>query len=186
LGEAIRRTVLQGTTLNSESREDAPAVIVLGSDDRVVSLTDNAERLLDELADAGAPDPEKLPTMIRAVSLQARSRPRNRHSIAVSLRSPQGHWLTVRAAPLDGGQRVAVVIEQARATEQASLILAAYGLSARERDVAQCVRRGLSTGGISEALHISQYTVQDHLKSIFNKTGFSSRGELAARLHHAA
>jgi DNA-binding CsgD family transcriptional regulator len=42
--------------------------------------------------------------------------------------------------------------------------------------------RGRRTEGIGEALRISEYTVQDHLKSIFDKTGFSSRKELAARL----
>jgi DNA-binding NarL/FixJ family response regulator len=53
--------------------------------------------------------------------------------------------------------------------------------------VAERVMHGLSNEDVAEQLRISAYTVQDHLKSIFDKTGFSSRKELAARLfrdHH--
>jgi hypothetical protein len=31
-------------------------------------------------------------------------------------------------------------------------------------------------------MHVSSYTVQDHLKSIFAKSGTGSRGDLIARL----
>ncbi|MEV6873668.1 LuxR C-terminal-related transcriptional regulator [Amycolatopsis sp. NPDC051128] len=42
--------------------------------------------------------------------------------------------------------------------------------------------RGLSTRAISEALYISQYTVQDHLKAVFDKTGVRNRRALVSRL----
>jgi hypothetical protein len=44
------------------------------------------------------------------------------------------------------------------------------------------VARGFPTNEIALRLHLSAYTVQDHLKSIFGKTGTSSRGDLVARL----
>jgi DNA-binding CsgD family transcriptional regulator len=62
------------------------------------------------------------------------------------------------------------------------LLVSAYGLTPRERDVLREVLRGRSTGEIAQALHLVPYTVQDHLKSIFEKTGASSRAELVARL----
>jgi DNA-binding CsgD family transcriptional regulator len=43
-------------------------------------------------------------------------------------------------------------------------------------------KRRLSSQDVSEVLGISQYTVQDHLRGVFDKTGVSSRKELAARL----
>jgi DNA-binding NarL/FixJ family response regulator len=49
--------------------------------------------------------------------------------------------------------------------------------------------RGLTTNEISSQLHLSAYTVQDHLKTIFDKSGTGSRGELVSRLffdHHVA
>src|SRR5262249_19793999 len=94
-----------------------------------------------------------------------------------------GQWLTARGVRLDAGRRVAVVIEPIEQEPASQLMLAAYGLSNREREVALLSLRGLSSMDIAEALHLSEYTVQDHFKSIFDKTGFSTRKELAARLY---
>ena len=73
-------------------------------------------------------------------------------------------------------------MEEAQPPELAPLIADAYGLTDRERRVTELVTRGLSTTDVGQQLHLSAYTVQDHLKSIFDKTGAGSRGELVARL----
>jgi DNA-binding CsgD family transcriptional regulator len=44
------------------------------------------------------------------------------------------------------------------------------------------VLQGLCTAAISEQLHISANTVQDHLEGIFEKTDINSRRELAGQL----
>lgn len=61
-------------------------------------------------------------------------------------------------------------------------MLAAYGLSRREAEVATLVLRGTSTREIADALHISGHTVQDHLKAVFDKIGVRSRRDLVGRL----
>ena len=88
-------------------------------------------------------------------------------------------WARVRTAQ---GNWVAILIEEAQPPELAPLIADAYGLTDRERRVTELVAKGFSTNDIGQRLHLSAYTVQDHLKSIFDKTGAGSRGELVARL----
>ena len=77
---------------------------------------------------------------------------------------------------------VAVVIEPARPDELAPLVADAYRRTERERDVTQLVAHGLPTDAIAERLHLSPWTVQDHLKAIFEKVGVATRGALVARL----
>ena len=78
--------------------------------------------------------------------------------------------------------QAAVIIERARPHELAPLIADAYGLTERERAVTQLIAQGLSTNAIADRLFLSPWTVQDHLKAIFEKVGVGARGELVARL----
>ena len=96
-------------------------------------------------------------------------------------------WLIVRASLMDDGT-VAVMLEAARPAELAPLVADAYGFTDTERRVTELVAQGLSTKQIAARLHVTTYTVQDHVKSIFDKSGAGSRGDLVARLffHHYA
>lgn len=79
--------------------------------------------------------------------------------------------------------RVAVVVEPAGPGEHIALIVAAYGLTPRERDITTLVLRGLPTAEIARHARLSTHTVQDHLKAVFDKTGVRSRRDLVATLH---
>jgi DNA-binding NarL/FixJ family response regulator len=59
---------------------------------------------------------------------------------------------------------------------------ASYGLTARERAVVDLVVQGFSTKQISQALYISEYTVQEHLCNAFDKVGVRDRQALVKRL----
>ncbi len=57
-----------------------------------------------------------------------------------------------------------------------------FQLSARESEVAVFLVQGLSNHDIADALCISEHTVKSHLKSIFQKTGVTSRTQAIARI----
>ena len=58
----------------------------------------------------------------------------------------------------------------------------AYGLSAQERTITGLVCQGMSTIEIAGHVGISSNTVQDHLKSIFDKVGVRSRREVVVQI----
>jgi DNA-binding CsgD family transcriptional regulator len=74
------------------------------------------------------------------------------------------------------------ILFSARSARVSTLLMSAYGLTDRERDVTRAVLQGASTAEITEELVVSAHTVQQHLKSIFDKTGVRSRRELVGRV----
>jgi len=52
-------------------------------------------------------------------------------------------------------------------------------LTAREREVAMLIARGLSNRQIAETLVIAERTVTNHVEHIFDKLGFRSRAQVA-------
>jgi DNA-binding CsgD family transcriptional regulator len=186
LAEALQGSLLATCAAEMGSMPDR-ALLVLGPLNTVESATTEAVRLLEDLAEEGPPDPGGVPHTIQAVALEARRRIRIGDEAGMVSRSRArtrcGQWVTLHALLLGPEpERVAVFIEPSRPLEIASLILQAYGLTKREGEVVRLVLHGLDTEQIANVLGISPYTVQDHLKSIFDKAEVSSRKELVARI----
>lgn len=150
-------------------------------------LTVAARELLESLGGGSLPEQMGLPTAVVSVAAHARA---VRDGIEpgparLRLRGRNGRWLLVHASCLAGQPAhdlVAVVIEAAQSAEIAPIIVEAYGLSARERDITRAIARGLGTQEIATRLFLSPHTVRDYVKSVFEKVGVSSRGELIAKL----
>ena len=106
-----------------------------------------------------------------------------RRAVAVRVRTADRWWVRARAEPFTsatGSPRgVTIVIDAARAGNVLPLAASAYRLTGRELEVVRCVLNGLDTRSVAASLHIAEYTVQDHLKSVFGKVGVRSRRELA-------
>jgi DNA-binding CsgD family transcriptional regulator/GAF domain-containing protein len=185
LADGLRRAALLGDA--AADGDDDTGLLVLAADDTVEMANAAAGRWLDEL---GARDGAggHLPLAVRAAVSRARAAADDGGPAArlarARIRTPAGRWVVVRGSLLgDGpGSRVAVLLEAARPAELAPLIADAYGFTERERLVTELVAQGFPTSEIAARLHMSAYTVQDHLKSIFEKSGTGSRGDLVARL----
>jgi DNA-binding CsgD family transcriptional regulator len=161
-----------------------PGVLLVDGDRRVESATPQAPGWLAELGFVGSPERDPLPFAVLAVLERVRVDGRE---TSARVLGASGQWLEIHAAPTTPGEhgqdrRVVIVLQAATLPSMAPLISAAYGLTARERELTELVLQGRGTSEIAEQLFVSPHTVQSHLKSIFTKVGVRSRRELVGRV----
>jgi DNA-binding CsgD family transcriptional regulator len=176
---AAATRVVRSEALRGWSAGRRPAVVVLGQHGELRAVTPAAREWQDRLDHIA---PGRFLLMMQVMAAGARSAPTG--EFRTRLRAAGGEWAVLQASPLIGEDdaEIAVAIEPAAGDQLIGLLLAAYGMSTRERQICREVIAGRSTADIAGRLFISSNTVQDHLKSIFRKVGVRSRGELVARL----
>ncbi|MET0190006.1 MAG: LuxR C-terminal-related transcriptional regulator [Pseudonocardia sediminis] len=185
-GRGLRSGLVAGA-VDGDGGADGPAVIVVDSAGEIVQAGIGAAARIEDLGGAPlgtGPLPFPLITLVGAARRYAAGRldvlPRTR------LRARSGQWVVAHASPLtsrDGRSTdVVLTIEEARPPEIVPLVVAAFGLTPREQEVVRLVLQGSDTAEIARTLHLSRYTVQDHLKKVFDKVGVRSRRELTARV----
>ena len=164
------------------SGTEAPGLVVLDPAGEVELITPAARELLAALgADSLDYGQGMLPASVSSLASFARAADDPGGKV-VTVPSERG-WLTLHATrPDPGDDRVAIVVESASGPRSATLRLEAHGATAREREVATMMARGLTNAEIAEALVLSPHTVQDHTKSLFEKLDVGSRQELVARV----
>lgn len=188
IADGLRKALLLDIAI-SGSVPDGPGVLILTDDLSIVAMTATAEYWLGELSETQGGDRQVLPLPIRSVISAFKAIEGgivSHYPPKIRLRTRSGHWLIVYASRLkyaDHQAQFTVIFELAQPIDIAPLIMQAYLLTKREGEITQCVLRGWSTTEISARLHISANTVQDHLKSIFEKVDVRSRGELVARIY---
>lgn len=181
----------------------APGLVVLDGSGRTISANAEAECWLRELWPLASSAIEfeesslfkrrtlshEVPTPLFALFSRARAvaAGRDRAPTRLRVRDQRGRWLVLHASAMTGpgspDGAVAVVIEAAKSSEIAPIIIDAYSLTPREREVVSALARGGSTSEIAAELYLSAHTVRDHIKMVFEKFGVSSRNELIARLY---
>ena len=189
LAEGARRALLVGEATDPEG-PNAPGLVVLSHQWDVESATPGVEQWLSDLPD-GDWRAGKLPSAVLSVAGRARrtaEHPDEPGEIAVArVLSRSGMWVVLHGVSLisSGSRRVAVIVEPAHPARISPLLMSAYGLTEREQDVTRLVLQGNSTVEISERLVVSAHTVQQHLKSVFDKTGVRSRRDLVGKVFFA-
>jgi DNA-binding CsgD family transcriptional regulator len=188
VGRALRLSLISYPARGTAAR--GPGMAIVDVDNRLVSATTEALAWFDDLQSIlrlpGLGLDGDRPSEVTVAAAEARARG---GASRTRVRTRAGLWLLIHASCLQGAgaAEVAIVIEPAKASEVAPLIVDAYELTPREVDVTRRLARGLTTNEIALELHLSRYTVQDHLKSVYEKAGVSSRGELVAKMfadHH--
>lgn len=190
VAEAFRRTALLSTE-RSKTTHDAPGMLIFDEHGVLQSLNDQAEAFLRDLpptTTSRARGEYALPTEILTVAAQARAIEAG-YATGVArarLQDHAGRWLVIHGFCLRGASNwqgsTALVIEPAKASAVAPIIIEAYQFTAREQQIAQLIARGQSTSEIADSLHLSPHTVRDYVKQIFEKVGVASRGELVAKI----
>jgi DNA-binding CsgD family transcriptional regulator len=156
---------------------------------RITSRTAASQAWLDVLLPPG-PNEQAVPASVYNVAAQllAAEVGVDSHPAVTRSHLAGGFWLTLRAARLateqpaaGGGATIVVTIEEASAADRLDLFGRAFGLSARERELLGLLAVGSDTRSLARQMSLSEHTVQDHLKSIFAKTGARDRISVLSR-----
>ncbi len=190
---------LRHSLMTERARRDAspqaPGVLTLAPDLTLLAATPAGHGWIEDLAAAEQPQSRTLPVAVLAVAQALRDVARREtlsgHVPRLTVRGASGQWLVLHASHLNSpsGTQIAIVIEPAARAELEPVIVAGYGLTAREAQIMTLMLRGLPAKKIAATLRVTTNTANDHIKAIYAKTGVGSRGELMAtifRNHSAA
>jgi DNA-binding CsgD family transcriptional regulator len=157
-----------------------PVVLLLSPELEVLGQTPQTHDYLRVLV---PPSPERAPIPASAYNVAAQllavESGVDDHPPSARVHLSDGLWLTLRAARL--GSEIAVTIEESTPAERLDLFSRATGLSSRESELLGHLGTGADTREVAGRMHLSEHTVQDHLKSVFTKTDTRSRRALLAR-----
>jgi DNA-binding CsgD family transcriptional regulator len=190
--KALRRAQAATFVDAGPATADEPVIMLLAADLGVRAQTPATLRLLQLLV---PPDGDATPVPAGAYNVGAQllavEAGVDPHPPLTRIHLDGGRWVTLRAArlgaePASGtsepdARDLAVSIETARPADRAEVFGRAYGLSPRERDLLVALSSGPGTRELAGRLFLAEHTVQDHLRSIFDKTGVRSRSALVGR-----
>jgi DNA-binding CsgD family transcriptional regulator len=187
----LRAGILASAATDLLPAAHGPVVLVVDSAGEIAKASVGAAAGVADLG-GGPLGNSRLPQALRVLVGAARQFAIGKYPMVprMRIRTRSGHWVVAHASPLrcpDGtgtGSEVVITLEEARPPEIVPLVVAAFGLTRREQDIVALILQGIDTAGVARTLHVSGYTVQDHLKSIFNKAGVRSRRELIAKVFY--
>jgi DNA-binding CsgD family transcriptional regulator len=186
--EALRRAQA-GTFALAAAGQDwtGPVVLVLSPELEVVAQSPGTEAVLRVLVPPPG-DQRPIPAAAYNVAAQllAVEAGVDVHPPLARVHLGDGVWLTLRAARIGDGRRgeaqqIAVTIEPARPADRTAVFVRACGLSPREAELVGHLVDGCDTRELARRMYLSAHTVQDHLKSVFTKTGARTRRAVVAR-----
>jgi DNA-binding CsgD family transcriptional regulator len=185
LGAAMRKVTTGSESAHRDS--PAPGLIICDHQLRETSWTASAHQWVALLPD-GAHWQRfgLLPPAVYGIAgrLLAAGHGTSEGAARARVRTTAGSWAVLDGARLEGeaGGRVAITLRGATADEVLDIHCKIYELTTRESELVKLVVDGLNTQQLADRLFITPYTVKDHLKAVFAKTGVQSRRELVGRM----
>jgi DNA-binding CsgD family transcriptional regulator len=187
--DALRRCQARSFDETSPTpQRPGPAVLFLTPELEVLGQTPETDSYLRALL---PPEVDSQPVPAGAynvaAALLAHEVGIHRHPPVARVRLVGGLWLTFRAAWVDSdrsatARNIAVTIELTSPAERRSLYARSHGLTTRETELLERLALGADTRTLARDLYLSEHTVQDHLKSIFEKTNTHNRRTLLSRV----
>jgi len=160
-----------------------PVVLLLRDDLSIVGQTGASQEWLNVLLpQPGGVAPIPACAFNVAAQLLAREEGVDNHEPMARTHLADGFWVTLRASRVRPSDLIAVTIEPTSPEHRLDVFARANGLSGRERELVTLLAQGADTAEAASNMHLSPHTVQDHLKSVFAKTGTHHRRVL---LSHA-
>ena len=185
LRHGLARTFIPAT--GGDQLPAGPVVLLLSPVLEVRAQTPQTQRYLQVLVPPEAEDQAPVPAgayNVAAQLLAAEAGVDDNPPVA-RVHLTGGRWLTLRAARMDTaaavGRDIAVSIEPSTAGDRVTVFGRACGLTPREAELLRHLAGGATTREVARQMFVSENTVQDHLKSIFDKSTARSRRALLAR-----
>jgi DNA-binding CsgD family transcriptional regulator len=167
---ALRLVLLRSAASRPEAVVDPPGILEVEAQGRVVAVTAPGRRWLE----VGGP---ALVTAANSVAAAVRGN-RAWEGASSRLSLPDAGVLCLHAARAAGDDhRIAVIVDMARPAAVAAMLVEAYALTPRQRQVLALLLLGRSMTQIARELDVSEHTANDHRKAIYRRVGVTSRGE---------
>lgn len=174
-GDGIRLALLRAADRRPEAIDEPPGIVESRHDGSVIALTAPAQHWLERGA---------LP-LVTAVNVLAGAVRARRDWLGAASRVvlSDGCVLSLHGAAMTSDDyAVAVIVDRARPAEVRAMLVDAYALTPRQREVLGHLLLGRSASDVARILGISEHTANDHRKAIYQRMGVSTRSQLAALL----
>jgi DNA-binding CsgD family transcriptional regulator len=175
------------TVPTRDARRLGPVVLLLSADLTVLGQTPETEdflRVLVPPSGGGTPIPASAYNV--AAQLLALEAEVDGNPASARVHLAEGLWLTLRAARIGDltdaeNRNIAVSVEETSPSDRTALFARAFGFTQRETELVRLLVEGGDTREVAQRMFLSEHTVQDHLKSIFAKSGARNRRTLLTR-----
>jgi DNA-binding CsgD family transcriptional regulator len=179
VADALRQSFVR-TGIDPGTIADGTGLVTLDGADRIIAMSRTAQLLIGDLQEDGLHGDQHYPYALRVLASRARKVALG-ESVRSHARTRSGRWVSLNACVM-GDDLLTIAIGPPELSELMAIVLDAYGLSPRHRQITEMVLRGRSTEEIMAALRLSKNTLAGYFTKIFERLGVRSRSELAGEI----